>query len=253
MQPSWTPLLSLVLGLAVLIPASRWLGTRIQRLVFLFTGNTTVALYVYFVLLLPGTLLHELSHWLTARLLGVRTAGITLRPRVGRDNKAQFGSVTIGRTDPIRESLIGVAPLLIGSAVVVAIAAWHLRPLPLASSPIELLDILAALVRVPDAWLWLYIMLAISNAMLPSASDRQSWHWAALIIALIIASAYLLGIGEQIPATAFTPLQHGIAYLATVFISTALLDVLLGSILWTMEEIAGWLLGRRVEARASRP
>lgn len=248
MQPSWTPLLSLIVGLALLIPTSRWLGTRIQRLVFMFTGNATVALYVYFVLLLPGTLLHELSHWLTARLLGVRTAGITLRPQVGHGNKAQFGSVTIGHTDPIRESLIGAAPLLIGSAVVVAIASWHLSSLSLISSPIELAkEFFGALMRVPDAWLWLYIMLAISNAMLPSASDRQSWHWAALILALIIASAYLLGIGEHIPATAFAPLQHGAAYLATVFISTALLDVLLGSILWAIEEIVGWLLGRRVK------
>jgi hypothetical protein len=247
MQPSWTPLLSLVLGLALLIPTSRWLGTRIQRLVFMFTGDATIALYVYFVLLLPGTLLHELSHWLTAKLLGVRTAGMTLRPKVGRGNQAQFGSVTIGRTDPIRESLIGVAPLLIGSAVVVAIASWQLRSLSLASSPIELAqEVLVALIRMPDAGLWLYIMLSISNAMLPSASDRQSWHWAALIVVLIIVSAYLLGIGEQISGAAFAPLQHGAAYLAAVFIGTALLDALLSSLLWALEQLFGWLLGRRV-------
>ena len=249
-QPSWIPFLSLASGLALLIPASRWLGARIQRLVFMLTGNTMVALYVYFVLLLPGTLLHEWSHWLTARLLGVRTAGMTLRPQVGSGNKAQFGSVTIGRSDPVRESLIGVAPLLIGSAAVLAIASWRFGPLSPTLSSLELVqDFLSALMRAPDAWIWLYVMLAISNAMLPSASDRASWHWAALIIALIVAGAYLLGIWEQIPATALAPLQRGAVYLAGVFISAALLDVLLCGILWAMETTIGWLLGRQVKTR----
>jgi hypothetical protein len=250
MIPSpWLPFWGSVIGLALLVPISRWFGTRIQRLVFLLTGNATAALYVYFVLLLPGTMIHELSHWLTARLLGVRTAGITVRPKVGRGTKAQFGSVTIGRTDPIRESLIGVAPLLVGSILVLVIASWRFGPLSSTPSPIELgQEFLAALAHAPDAWLWLYVMLAISNAMLPSASDRQSWHWAALIIVLIGAAAYLLGLGPWIPPAAFAHLQRGASYLATVFIGTALLDILLGSILWMIEFITGGLLGRRVKA-----
>ena len=65
----------------------------------------------------PGVALHELSHALMARLLGVQTANLTMVPRRQADGHVRLGSVQVERVDVIRGSLIGLAPLLVGSLV----------------------------------------------------------------------------------------------------------------------------------------
>lgn len=72
--------------------------------------------YLYAFLFLPATLIHELSHFLMAKILFVAVARFNLFPRmVG--SMFQLGSVSIAKTDLIRESLIGLAPFFTGIAI----------------------------------------------------------------------------------------------------------------------------------------
>ena len=74
---NWTPLVWLVVTLVPLFFMKRWINRHIQGLSMLLIGDNEAAMFLYFVLLLPGILIHELSHWLVAMLLGVRTNEMT--------------------------------------------------------------------------------------------------------------------------------------------------------------------------------
>lgn len=92
----------------------RWLQQHIQGLTFAVTGNPGCAVRALFLILLPGVLLHEASHWLVANLVGVRTGKVSIGLGKMRGKHFSLGSVTVERSDPLRESLIGVAPFLFG-------------------------------------------------------------------------------------------------------------------------------------------
>src|SRR5512135_1604730 len=108
------PIILFLIVFILTILLQQWLHRHIQGFGLALTGNPGCAVRLLFYLLLPGILLHEGSHYLVAKLLFVRTNGINIG--VGRAKKKQIslGSVNIDRTDPVRESLIGVAPFIVG-------------------------------------------------------------------------------------------------------------------------------------------
>jgi hypothetical protein len=244
---TWASILWLAASLITLIPVTRWFAQRITRLVLLLTGDSTIAIYVWFCLLFPGTLVHELSHWLFAKLLGVRTLRFSLGPQMRGQGAVQFGAVTFQRSDFLRESLIGVAPLLVGTGLVLAIATSRLHLVP--QAPVLAPELLASIRQLPqaqDAWLWLYLLAAISNAMLPSVADRQAWPTLLLFLGLISAALLLTRAASRIPPTAIA-LSGAVAIpLAFVFTLTILLDLLLGVCLWGVELLVSALTGREV-------
>jgi len=78
--------------------------------------------YLYALINLPGTFLHELSHWLASFFLGGRPAGIGIWPRrtVHEDGSESYelGSVTSYNVRWYNGLFIGLAPLSL------AVAAW---------------------------------------------------------------------------------------------------------------------------------
>ena len=129
-------LLWLVVAAVLMWLLQRLLHSRIQGVVLLLTGSEQAAVVALFLLLLPGIAIHELSHWLAARLLGVRTGPISIGLERKRGRQIRFGSVQVGRADPFRESLIGLAPLLAGTGLVLLLARFGLRLQPDARLPV---------------------------------------------------------------------------------------------------------------------
>ncbi len=165
----------------VLLAGLWWLSWRIglliQEVVYLITGSGDLAMVVLFLIYLPGILTHEASHWLVARLLGLKTSKFRVWPKYSR-NTIGLGSVTVSSGGVIYDSLVGLAPLLVGSALIVLIGeqvfdtqtvtfAWRTGRLVAG-----LTFVLDGLVHRPDSLLWSYLLFAIANAMMPSASDR---------------------------------------------------------------------------------
>jgi hypothetical protein len=163
----------------------------------LLTGDKEIALWLYAIVLLPGVILHELSHALVARIAGVKIGQINILPqRTGR--RIQLGFVPVEDTDFLRASLIGAAPLIFGSVAVVAIG--HLSfgtpeilEVLKAGDWLAALEELAQIVRAPDVWLWGYLVFAIGNTMLPSRSDIHAWPTLAFVAALVVALVIVLG------------------------------------------------------------
>lgn len=99
--------------LILLFLLSRLLHKELSRLLYGVTKSKKWTIYTIALLFFPGTLLHELAHFLMARLLFVSTGKMTLLPKSEKDRVA-LGSVEIVKTDPIRRLLIGAAPFLSG-------------------------------------------------------------------------------------------------------------------------------------------
>jgi hypothetical protein len=249
---NWTPLIWLAATLAPLFFVKRWINRHVQGLGLLLSGDNEAAMLMYFMLLLPGILIHELSHWLAAKLLGVRTGKISLWPSKRRGNQMRLGSVRIARTDPFRASLIGVAPLIGGSLAILIIGQLILG---LGDLGVVLLggewepfgESLVTHLRAPDFWLWLYLIFAISNAMLPSETDREPWKPVILFISLTALLVYLTGWVRQVPEALTAASLTSLSYLAYAFSLTVVVDVIFIAAIAILEVLVSRLTGRRVD------
>jgi len=249
---NWTPLAWLVITLLPLFFMKRWINRHVQGLGLLLVGDNEAAMFLYFVLLLPGILIHELSHWLAAKLLGVRTGKISLWPSKGRGNQMRLGSVRVARTDPFRSSLIGVAPLISGSLAVLIIGQLILGLGDLGEVLLNrewepFWESILVHLQAPDFWLWLYLIFAVSNAMLPSETDREPWRPVILFMGLAALFSYLTGWVNQMPEVVTNASLTGLSYLAYAFSLTVLVDAIFIAVIAILEVLVSRLTGKRVE------
>ena len=249
MTLSWTPLLALAATLLPLLGVKRWITRSLQELSIRWVGDAQVALVVYFVLVLPGVVIHEVSHWLMATLLGVRVSKFRLGPvRQGRSDRVSLGSVSVGKVDPVRASLIGLAPLLGGSAVILLIGhhvfgVGDLTEVVLAEGVDGMLGGVERMVHVADFGLWLYLVFAVSNAMLPSVSDMATVR-PVLIFLAIVAAAVLLVTGiPAIPDEVVKVVNGAAGYLATAFALTLVADAVFMVVIGVLTLATRWFQG----------
>ncbi len=227
----WSSFVWFVALLVPLVWLKREISGRLLHVGWLVFRNELAAVLLYFLIMLPGVLIHEVSHLVMATLLGVRAGGLSLRPKVRRDG-LQLGSVRVAKTDPVRESLIGLAPL-IGGCLVVLLIAGFVFDVPLAARGdiagqlAYVVNNVDLLLQEPNAVLWLYLIFAISNAMLPSPSDRQPWRTLAIFIGVVAAVVLFLNGGlPQFPDNLVGNLTRTLDLLALAFAFTLLVDLL---------------------------
>jgi len=247
-------LLWFVVVLVALVNVVRWIHRHMHGIAFLLTGNPEMALVLYSLPLLPGVVLHELSHTVMAALLRVRTSGFTVIPRRDKNGHVALGSVMVEKVDVVRASLIGVAPLLLGSTAV-ALIGQRVFGVPDLSGAITNGDgqaILSAFNRffqIPDALVWLYLIFAISNAMLPSPSDRETWPPVVLFIVGVALLAAVADRGDILQALA-EPVGAGITWLTAAFTLTLAIDVPVMALIFLLERGTEQIVGRRVQYSA---
>jgi hypothetical protein len=232
----WTPSLILVVTLLAMLWAQRWITRNLQDLGMYWLNDPDVTLILYFVAMLPGVVVHELSHWLMAKLLFVRVSWPKLGPvRRGRSRRVSLGSVRVGKADRFRAGLIGVAPLLGGTAVILLIGHQVLGVGDLAEGT-GIVDGLGQMVEVADFWLWLYLVFSVANAMMPSESDMATVR-PVLIFLGIVAAVLLIVTGTPTLAPDTVQTVNSIAsFLASAFVLTLAVDLLfialIGLMLW---------------------
>lgn len=248
---SWLPWIGLAVTLMLLLVTERWIHRHLQGTMLLLSGDREIAVVLYALPLMPGIVVHEVSHALTARLLGVRTGKISIRPKLA-DERIQLGFVPVEETDVIRASLIGLAPLLAGSAVILLIGylAFNIDTMQHAFVQRNWAEVVAGLTemaRVQDFWLWVYLIFAVSNTMLPSQSDREPWRPILLFIALITPLAWFAGVGPTIVERLGQPLTLAALWLTAMYGFTVVADLPFVLLITLLEWILGRLKGVRVE------
>ncbi len=248
--PALSILGELLAVLGILLLADRWLHRHLQGVIFLLTGDTEIALWIYAIILFPGVALHECSHALTAALLGVRSGKISIFPRrVGK--QIQLGFVLVQDTDFLRASLIGAAPLLIGGTIVALIGTTLFgTPEVLAALSAgqwgNALQGLFTTLQLPDLWIWAYLVFAISNTMIPSRADIHAWPLLGCILAAILLLILALGGGAWILSWSIPPLTAAARWIILLGISTILVDLPFFSVIFLTEKALERLRGEKI-------
>lgn len=169
-------------------------------LFLIITRRPAFSLGLFSILFFPGVFLHEISHYLMAKVLWVRTRRISLIPEASPDGKLRMGYVEVAKVDIVRNALIGAAPLVTGGALIAFLSSNQLDLLPL----IDLVNggdwmntyhFLIALPKRTDFWLWFYVAFTVSSTMLPSLSDRRSWVSVFLVVLGLVVLAIAVGAG----------------------------------------------------------
>ena len=188
----------LTILLPLLLLLQRQLHREIQIIFFAVTKRNDISLALFSLLFFPGVVLHETSHFIMAKILGVHTIGFSILPETLSDGNLQLGYVKTTSTYIVRDTLIGVAPLISGSLLIFYVGLVYLD-IPLIFERLvqfgvsELPNSLETLTSSPDFWLWFYLLLVISSTMFPSASDRKSWLPVGLFLIVVFIILYLTG------------------------------------------------------------
>ncbi len=218
----------------------------------LLVRSPEIALLLYSLVLFPGVLLHEVSHWLAATFLGVRTGRFSVWPAHQPDGTLRLGYLETERTDFFREALVGAAPLVLGSLVVGLVGFFRLDLEPVGQA-LAAGDLGAAVQAAqqslgrPDAWLWGYVVFAVSNSMLPSASDRRAWPAAVLALGLLGVLLAVAGFGPLAVKSLASLIEGAARAAAAVFSITISLDLIALPLLFVIEALAARATGLRVE------
>ena len=238
---------------ALTILLQQWLHRHIQGFALALTGNAGCAIRLLFYLLLPGVVLHEASHYVVARLLLVRTNGVSIGIGSTRKRQVSLGSVNIERTDPLRESLVGVAPFVVGLTAIWLIAGWGFGVWPNSGATLAQMA-----QRVRDyasdwtTWLDLYLIFAVSTAMIPSESDRAPWGPVVTLFGLGIAILFLLGWTPRVPPDWVTLARQLLDALTFALGIAVIVNSAIAVALWILERTVERLSGKRVEYRVRR-
>jgi hypothetical protein len=132
-------------------------------------------LYYIGILYFPGTLLHELSHFLAAVILRVPVASFSIMPKV-TPTGILFGRVSVQKVDPFRSAIIAIAPLLTGAISLLFVLNWIK-----ANAKLDVVTLLAC-----------YFALCLINMMIPSKQDVKVALPGIVIITAIVVGIYLL-------------------------------------------------------------
>ena len=246
----WANLFWLVVVFLLMLVLNRWITLHVNGLGLLLSGSQGVATWLYFFLFLPGILIHELSHYLVAVLLRARPGKFTLWPQ-NRRGRVILGSVEVRTDNPLVHSLIGVAPLVFGSIAVWLIAQFlrfdQLAEATTSGSLDQLFRVLGDILTTPDFWLWLYLLFAIANAMLPSPADRVYWRPVLLFFGGIAVLLVGFGLMPDIPLVFQDIFFNIIALLVFAFTTVVAVDLLFMAIIFGAELILSLVTRRRIQ------
>lgn len=242
LTPAFTLLAGFVVSAFLLAWLSRQIGLSVQMLAARFTGMADAAMLAVFLVFLPGVIVHEGAHWLTARMLGLRTGKFRVWPKRQRQTIG-LGSVSVESSGAVIDSVVGLAPLMAGSALIAVIAhsilgGSRVSYALLAGEWRASVAAFVAALRHSDAALWAYLLFAIANAMMPSASDREPVK-PVLLYTTIAAIAY---VALGLPISPFSALMlwmtPALQVLTSAFLFTIVLDAGVLAVLFVVRFLA---------------
>src|SRR3989344_9551519 len=161
---------------------SQLLLKSLSGIVFKITKSKNITVNIFFLFFLPGVIIHELSHYLVANLLFVRTGEIKFVPEITEDG-IRLGSVGIEKTDPIRRAIIGFAPVVIGLSILLILTNYLTQSFVFFEG-IQLSDL-------GGIFLLIYVLFVIGNTMFSSQKDLEGTIELLIAIAIISFALYI--------------------------------------------------------------
>lgn len=220
---------------------SRQISIYIQIIVQRITGNVDMSAVVLFLVFLPGTFIHEGAHWIVGWLLNLKPSKFRVWPKK-RGKYLGLGSVSVRSGGILKDTLVGLAPLLIGTLLVALITYQILGAdrMAVMLSRGQLRQSIAAFwdaLQQPDGALWVYLLFAIANAMLPSASDRAPARPLPVYFLLALIIYFLVGLPVEHLTTATAWLSLGLRDVNSAFVFIIVIDAMVLAVLVVVDQL----------------
>ncbi len=230
-----------------------WLKRLIQRFLFatvlLLGGSQRLALTLYSLIFVTGVLIHELAHFFMAALLGVRSGSITFFPDIwgASSGRVRLGSVQVEKTDFIRMSLVGAAPMIIGLTIISALSIVFFDRLG-----IPILDSLPQFFSaLSDSFDWvqlvlLYLIISVSNTLFVSKEDTRAWPALIVFFSLLIIFMVVVGVAGPFFTGIWNMISGRMKQISTILVFVAVVDACLALCLGLFVKVIGKMLKRRI-------
>src|SRR3989344_5994531 len=169
-------LATFLLEFLLLFFLSKKLIKSLYLILFKISKSHKVVVNTLSIIFLPGTIMHELAHLLTAGVLLVPVGEMVVIPQIDGDG-VKLGSVQIGKVDPFRLTIIGVAPVILGSLSILGLLYF-------------------TQIYLDFTWwkvlLGLYLIFEISNTMFSSKKDIEGT--IGFVVAILIVGILLVSV-----------------------------------------------------------
>lgn len=169
----------LVIQIGVIFFLSRRVYRILVRVFHKIFRNEKVTSYFLSIIYLPGTFIHEISHFLMSLILLVPVGRINLVPEI-EESRLKLGSTEIARTDPFRRFFVGVAPIIFGTFFLIMIIYMSVNTEFFNTTLKEIIVI--------------YLTFTVSNTMFLSKKDLEGAWIILLILTVLIVLAQIVGI-----------------------------------------------------------
>jgi hypothetical protein len=226
----------------------RILHREFQAFLLILSRNPRITQVIFSLVFLPGVFLHEISHFIMAKILFVPTGKFSLLPHARSDGTLRLGYVETATGGFIRDSLIGVAPLAAGCVIVSYVASSQMNVVPLWDLILNgewgvFWITLSSVLNSSGFWLWFYLAFAVSSMMMPSQSDRHAWLPLGILIIGLIILAILAGAGTWMLEKFAPYVNNFMRALALIFVMSGMLHIVLTMPLlllhWILTRVTG--------------
>ncbi len=253
-----TPWLTLTSVLLPLWYLERWIHQHLYGVGWLLFKDKERATVLYYLILLPGVFLHEFTQWLVAGALNVRIKRVMVWPKPQSNGTLRLDFVQVQKTDQFRAAIIGMVPLLSGIALVLFISrsvfdAHHLADAFATGDLPTVLRGLEQFFSTPDFWLWLYLLFAIGNGMVPTPYDRQSWPFLLGTVGALALFLVIIGLDQEVLVPALQgPIAQALRILVAACSTILVLDCFVVLGLALLEKVLEKVTGEQVQYQPRR-
>ncbi len=253
-----TPWINLLLVLGPLVFAEQWIHRHLFGVAYLLTEDKEQATGFYYIIFLPGVVLHEFVQYLVAGILNIKIKKMEIRPHRQDNGTIRYDFITIDKTDKIRSAIMGGTPFLIAAALVYFISTQilNLHAIPAAFSTGEI-DALGPAIQqqfnTPDFFLWFYLLFTISNGMIPTKEDRDGWGLVLGVVGVLSVIFLVIGLDEFLVDTLTGPVKEALELVTVSLLIILMMDIVVIFGLGLLEDSLERRRGYRVDYGGHEP
>lgn len=234
--------------ISILYTLRKIIQQRIQSIVLLLGGSKKAAITMYSIIVLPGVIIHELSHFFAALITGVRTGAMSIFPDFSDElgeGRISLGSVKIAKTDFLRGSFIGAAPFFVGCTILYITTQFMLDNIVFTSIT-SFTHSLGGTGSILPLGIWVYASFVVGNTMFSSKEDTRAFPVVGVLL-LIPTITLILANKVSLLIEGFAlPLAKILTQLNASFLLVIIINLLVAIIMWSIQRLTEKISGKKI-------
>jgi hypothetical protein len=238
----------------------RWIHLHLFGIGYLFTNDKNIATRLFYVFFLPGIVIHELIQYLVAGALNVPLKTLFAWPEEQENGTMRLNFIVVEqkKIDPIRSAIVAASPFLVMSLLIWFISTrvldMHDFMNAVGSVDIERMSsALGDLFSKSDFIVWLYLLFAIANTMIPQKEDARGWPIILGVLGIIAVVMVVVGADDVLIDTLGGPVTETLGLVNSALASVLLLNLGSIALFWALEEALAYWRGFRMTYDTGAP